>query len=260
MLSVNSARQLCKMFLSLHVVFLSVVFVESSASNANQKGNMILSALFYLYLYFYCSFVVNTFKLCCSVSFKLTLNYMHNSSLSFLSPFWLLLHNLFYVLCSHVVLFCYSPDCMRSNGVKYRGEQQSSSSGLTCLNWTNCTRDYDVKIHPDSHTGKHRYIIYTSDVPINEEISECHIKWMILLFSAVHADWRFQMSPMLIGATLSFRSNKQLYHVWWGVITQIAKSARRLQVILAECKKNPNINRRMIFPVLHTHRFVCLRC
>lgn len=81
MLSVNSARQLCKMFLSLHVVFLSVVFVESSASNANQK------------------------------------------------------------------------DCMRSNGVKYRGEQQSSSSGLTCLNWTNCTRDYDVKIHPDSHTG-----------------------------------------------------------------------------------------------------------
>ncbi|XP_051278875.1 phosphoinositide-3-kinase-interacting protein 1 [Dicentrarchus labrax] len=80
MLSVNSARQLCKMF-SLHVVFLSVAIVESSASNGNQK------------------------------------------------------------------------DCMSSSGVEYRGEQQSSSSGLTCLNWTNTTRDYDVNIHPDSHTG-----------------------------------------------------------------------------------------------------------
>ncbi|XP_042278417.1 phosphoinositide-3-kinase-interacting protein 1 [Thunnus maccoyii] len=81
MLSVNSARQLCKMFLSLHLVFLSVAFVHSSASNGNQK------------------------------------------------------------------------DCMTSNGVEYRGEEHSSSSGLTCLNWTNCTRDYDVKIHPDSQTG-----------------------------------------------------------------------------------------------------------
>ncbi|KAM7391930.1 hypothetical protein PAMP_022577 [Pampus punctatissimus] len=81
MLSVSSARQLCKMFLFLHVVFLSVAFVDSSASNGNQK------------------------------------------------------------------------DCMRSNGVEYRGEQQSSSSGLACLNWSNSTRDYDVKIHPDSQTG-----------------------------------------------------------------------------------------------------------
>lgn len=81
MLSVNSARQLCKMFFSLHVVFLSVAIVESSASNGNQK------------------------------------------------------------------------DCMRSGGVEYRGEEQSSSSGLTCLNWTNTTRDYDVNIHPDSQTG-----------------------------------------------------------------------------------------------------------
>ncbi|XP_054466904.1 phosphoinositide-3-kinase-interacting protein 1 isoform X2 [Anoplopoma fimbria] len=44
-------------------------------------------------------------------------------------------------------------DCMRSNGVDYRGEQQGSSSGLTCLNWTNTTRDFDVKLHPDSQTG-----------------------------------------------------------------------------------------------------------
>ncbi|XP_034397745.1 phosphoinositide-3-kinase-interacting protein 1 [Cyclopterus lumpus] len=44
-------------------------------------------------------------------------------------------------------------DCMRSNGVEYRGEQQSSSSGLTCLTWTNTSRVYDVKLHPDSQTG-----------------------------------------------------------------------------------------------------------
>ncbi|XP_070760436.1 phosphoinositide-3-kinase-interacting protein 1 [Enoplosus armatus] len=81
MLSVNSARQLRKMFFSLHVVFLSVAIVESSASNGNQK------------------------------------------------------------------------DCMRSSGVEYRGERQSSSSGLTCLNWTNTSRDYDVNVHPDSQTG-----------------------------------------------------------------------------------------------------------
>lgn len=78
---VNSARQLCKMFLSLHVVILSVVVVESSASNGSQT------------------------------------------------------------------------DCITSNGVNYRGEQQSSSSGLICLNWTNSTRDYDVNSQPDSQTG-----------------------------------------------------------------------------------------------------------
>ncbi|TKS78694.1 Phosphoinositide-3-kinase-interacting protein 1 [Collichthys lucidus] len=81
MMSVNSARQLCKMFFSLHVVFLSVAMVESSASNGNQE------------------------------------------------------------------------DCMRSSGVEYRGEKQSSSSGLICLNWANTTRDYDDNIHPDSQTG-----------------------------------------------------------------------------------------------------------
>ncbi|GLD49246.1 phosphoinositide-3-kinase-interacting protein 1 [Lates japonicus] len=80
MLSVNSARQLCKMFLSLHVVFLSVAMVESSASNGKEK------------------------------------------------------------------------DCIRSNGVEYRGEQGSSSSGLTCLNWTNTSRDYDFNMQLDSQT------------------------------------------------------------------------------------------------------------
>ncbi|XP_034726976.1 phosphoinositide-3-kinase-interacting protein 1 [Etheostoma cragini] len=44
-------------------------------------------------------------------------------------------------------------DCMQSRGLEYRGEQQSSSSGLTCLNWTNTTRDYDVQLHPDTQTG-----------------------------------------------------------------------------------------------------------
>ncbi|XP_040010600.1 phosphoinositide-3-kinase-interacting protein 1 isoform X2 [Xiphias gladius] len=81
MMSLNSARQLCKMLLPLQVVFLSVAMVGSSAPNGNQK------------------------------------------------------------------------DCIRSSGVDYRGEQESSSSGLTCLNWTNSSRDYDVKIHPDLQTG-----------------------------------------------------------------------------------------------------------
>ncbi|KAI3372852.1 hypothetical protein L3Q82_023303, partial [Scortum barcoo] len=81
MLSVNSVRQLCKMFFSLHVVFLSVAVVESSTSNRHLE------------------------------------------------------------------------DCMRSRGMDYRGGQQSSSSGLTCVNWTNTTRDYDVGLLPDSQTG-----------------------------------------------------------------------------------------------------------
>lgn len=45
-------------------------------------------------------------------------------------------------------------DCVRSDGLDYRGKQQSSSSGLACLNWINITRDYDAEIHPDSQTGK----------------------------------------------------------------------------------------------------------
>ncbi|XP_068166193.1 phosphoinositide-3-kinase-interacting protein 1 [Antennarius striatus] len=81
MFTVNSGRQLCTMFLSLHVVFLSVAIAEGSAAIADRK------------------------------------------------------------------------DCVRSSGVDYRGPQQSSSSGLTCLNWTNTSRDYDVNENPDSHTG-----------------------------------------------------------------------------------------------------------
>lgn len=81
MLSVDSSRQLCRMFFSLHVVFLSVAIVDSSASDAEQR------------------------------------------------------------------------DCLRSRGESYRGEQQLSSSGLSCLNWINTTRDYDVIVYPDSQTG-----------------------------------------------------------------------------------------------------------
>ncbi|KAM4576650.1 phosphoinositide-3-kinase-interacting protein 1 [Odontesthes bonariensis] len=81
MQTVYPARQLYKMFICLHAVFLSVAIVQSSASNEEQK------------------------------------------------------------------------DCTRSSGVDYRGKQQSSSSGLTCLNWINTTRDYDVEIHPDAQTG-----------------------------------------------------------------------------------------------------------
>ncbi|XP_029365598.1 phosphoinositide-3-kinase-interacting protein 1 [Echeneis naucrates] len=73
-------------------------------------------------------------------------------------------------LCLHVVLLSVSmvessasdgnqQDCMRSSGVEYRGEQQSSTAGLTCLNWSNTSRDYDVQIHPDSQkgVGDHNY-------------------------------------------------------------------------------------------------------
>ncbi|XP_026178611.1 phosphoinositide-3-kinase-interacting protein 1 [Mastacembelus armatus] len=79
MMSVNSAHQLCKMFWTLHVVFLSMATVQSNASSGK--------------------------------------------------------------------------DCLRTNGEDYRGEHKSSSSGLTCLNWTSTTKDYDVKSHPDSQTG-----------------------------------------------------------------------------------------------------------
>ncbi|XP_056274590.1 phosphoinositide-3-kinase-interacting protein 1 [Pseudoliparis swirei] len=50
-------------------------------------------------------------------------------------------------------------DCIRSNGVEYRGEQHSSSSGLTCLTWTNTSRAYEVELHPVSQTvvGDHNY-------------------------------------------------------------------------------------------------------
>ncbi|KAF3695800.1 Phosphoinositide-3-kinase-interacting protein 1 Kringle domain-containing protein HGFL Precursor [Channa argus] len=51
-------------------------------------------------------------------------------------------------VCKEIV-----PDCVRSSGVGYRGEQDNSSTGLVCINWTNTTRDYDVKLHPDSQTG-----------------------------------------------------------------------------------------------------------
>ncbi|KAL0979344.1 hypothetical protein UPYG_G00183920 [Umbra pygmaea] len=49
--------------------------------------------------------------------------------------------------------------CIKSNGVEYRGEQQMSSTGLTCLNWTNTTRDYDVMAYKDSEMGigEHNY-------------------------------------------------------------------------------------------------------
>ncbi|KAJ7994290.1 hypothetical protein DPEC_G00264350 [Dallia pectoralis] len=50
-------------------------------------------------------------------------------------------------------------DCFKSNGVEYRGSQQRSSAGLTCLNWTNISRDYDVLAYTDSHmgVGDHNY-------------------------------------------------------------------------------------------------------
>ncbi|XP_061762554.1 phosphoinositide-3-kinase-interacting protein 1 [Nerophis ophidion] len=44
-------------------------------------------------------------------------------------------------------------DCIMSNGVDYRGHQSSSSSGLTCLMWTNTSTQYD----PQTGVGDHNY-------------------------------------------------------------------------------------------------------
>uniref|UniRef100_A0A3B4AGV8 Kringle domain-containing protein n=1 Tax=Periophthalmus magnuspinnatus TaxID=409849 RepID=A0A3B4AGV8_9GOBI len=44
-------------------------------------------------------------------------------------------------------------NCVTAKGLGYRGNQQSTSSDLTCINWINTTRDYNVKDHPDSQTG-----------------------------------------------------------------------------------------------------------
>lgn len=54
-----------------------------------------------------------------------------------------------------IVALCAFADCIRGTGVEYRGYQQSTSSGLTCLKWRNSTRDYDLRGHPDSQTGKY---------------------------------------------------------------------------------------------------------
>ncbi|CAL8331493.1 unnamed protein product [Arctogadus glacialis] len=44
-------------------------------------------------------------------------------------------------------------DCLTSSGAGYRGDRKVSSRGLSCLVWTNTSRDYDVRIHPDSEAG-----------------------------------------------------------------------------------------------------------
>ncbi|XP_061672513.1 phosphoinositide-3-kinase-interacting protein 1 [Syngnathoides biaculeatus] len=77
----NSIRQRRRMFLSLHVVFLSAAFVDGSVLNARQK------------------------------------------------------------------------DCIESSGEDYRGDEQTSSSGLTCLKWTNTSTQYD----PQTGVGDHNY-------------------------------------------------------------------------------------------------------
>lgn len=56
-------------------------------------------------------------------------------------------------LVDSTVLSQNTKDCIRGTGVEYRGYQQSTSSGLTCLKWRNSTRDYDLRGHPDSQTG-----------------------------------------------------------------------------------------------------------
>ncbi|XP_062874203.1 phosphoinositide-3-kinase-interacting protein 1 [Trichomycterus rosablanca] len=45
-----------------------------------------------------------------------------------------------------------SEECIRVNGVDYRGTQQKSSSGRLCLNWNNTSRNYDTT-HNDADTG-----------------------------------------------------------------------------------------------------------
>lgn len=88
----------------------------------------------------------------------------------------------FFLMCmfrAHVILLLFS-DCMRSSGVEYRGGQDSSSSGLICLNWTNTTRDYDVKIHPDSQTGKQLVLLnILMQRSVNVALNENEIRVML---------------------------------------------------------------------------------
>ncbi|XP_060699838.1 phosphoinositide-3-kinase-interacting protein 1 [Hemiscyllium ocellatum] len=44
-------------------------------------------------------------------------------------------------------------DCILSNGVNYRGEQQMTSQGIKCVNWMHSERDYNLTLYPDSDTG-----------------------------------------------------------------------------------------------------------
>ncbi|XP_030647280.1 phosphoinositide-3-kinase-interacting protein 1 [Chanos chanos] len=50
--------------------------------------------------------------------------------------------------CSSII-----EECIRSTGVDYRGQTQTTSLGNSCLNWNNTTRDYDVTAHADTLTG-----------------------------------------------------------------------------------------------------------
>lgn len=76
-------------------------------------------------------------------------------------------------------------DCVRSSGVGYRGVQQSSSSGLSCLNWTNTTRDYDLGTYPDLQTGKGTSLKKKkkSIVPLRHRVV-CFLSWKTM-FGAV---------------------------------------------------------------------------
>lgn len=96
MLSVKSARQLCKMFFSLHVVFLSVAIVESSASNGNQEGNMIHWGLYIWYLINEC-----VVKPVYNVA-RFTSNYMHHNII--FPPFFSTAESL---MCAHMLWCCF---------------------------------------------------------------------------------------------------------------------------------------------------------
>lgn len=54
---VNSGQQLCKMFFSLHIVFLSGAIVESSAARADQLGKAVHTSLAAHYYYYYGAFL-----------------------------------------------------------------------------------------------------------------------------------------------------------------------------------------------------------
>lgn len=107
------------------------------------------------YFVFNVSFVVKAVR---SVA-KCSSNYMQTFYFCSISSLVLLIaHLLMCTFRAHVILLLFS-GCVTSNGAEYRGEQDSSSSGLICLNWTNTTRDYDVNIHPDTQTGKQLHLV-----------------------------------------------------------------------------------------------------
>lgn len=100
-----------------------------------------------------------------------------------------------YSFAQHVCVLLLS-DCVRYRGLGYRGAEQRSSTGLTCLNWANTTRDYDAEVHPDSQTGEKADLFFFNKMEkgllIFESELQSSLKIPQMLMVAV-----YQIAPML---------------------------------------------------------------